>query len=173
VKHETYRQLFGDYDNLTDDDFSPQSTDLVARREGSFEALKVYSGSFTPPCTSTERFFTTSPKQDGHPWPTRNEAKEAGVSSGSLEDVDITDIQDWALEMLGANREPEETQAAETGRRRPSSDTYSLAQWRETYPATTKERDRQHRRSRNWRSIRMRKRKTGDGQPVTPVNGES
>ncbi|KAF2683027.1 hypothetical protein K458DRAFT_419249 [Lentithecium fluviatile CBS 122367] len=159
AKHDTYRQRFGDYDKLSDEDFSQNEVNLAARREASFDALKLYSGSFASPYTPMDRFIAASPTQEPHPWLARTALENVGVASGDSEEVDV---QRLASEMTLVDPEPEGGPEAEIGSPRPSSDTYSLARCRETCLETTKEKKEQHRGTRNWKVVKMRKRKPTD-----------
>jgi hypothetical protein len=153
VEHETYRQLFGNYDHLSDEDFAAQEMDVSGRREASFDALKLYSGVFASLCTPMDRFVADSPTQDTHRWLARTRMDDEVVATG---DDDELDMCEFASNMARVDPVPEDIKDAAMGSPRASSETYLLDRNYETAQGRTE----QHARARGWRCWKFRRQKT-------------
>lgn len=148
AERETYRQIYGDVDHLSDADFSPHDTDIALRRKASQDALRLYTGSIASLSTPMDRFLAMSPSQDTHPWLAKNLMAESGVPSGDLEGLDVRRL---ASELVSGEAGPHESGEASAGSPRPSSDTLSISRFMES-----KER-REAGKARNWQKVRMRR----------------
>lgn len=89
VELATYRQIFGDMNEMEDADFDVQDTDMSMRRKASVEALKLYTGALASLEAPMSRFMAMSPAHDTHPWLAKNTMKEAGIVCGDLETLDV------------------------------------------------------------------------------------
>ncbi|KAF1950625.1 hypothetical protein CC80DRAFT_496694 [Byssothecium circinans] len=136
-------------DNLSDTDFSPQDTNLAARREASLEALKLYSGSFASLCTPMDRFIASTPTQDVQPWLARHVSNDSAIARRDCwETLDATQL----ASELNANVEMDEVQEVCPGSPRPSSDTLSV-----TRSLGSRNDGKEHGGARNRRKLRVRR----------------
>ncbi|KAF2793477.1 hypothetical protein K505DRAFT_375323 [Melanomma pulvis-pyrius CBS 109.77] len=112
AEHESYRQIFGHFDDSEDGYSNMHDGDIALRRAASLDALKVYAGAFTPLEVD----------------PYAQMAKEALDESHSrFGDLERQDLGQLVSELAHLEVTREDTRESSMGSPRPSSDTLSVS----------------------------------------------